>query len=68
MLHVVCTRLHPGHLTVRVGDNSRRSDGIAKKSRIVLFKAIMMMIMFADVSRRVLCRTEEGGLVESGMG
>ena len=28
MLHVICTRLHSGHLSVRVGDGSRRSEVI----------------------------------------
>ena len=26
MLHVICTRLRPGHLNVRVGDSSRHSE------------------------------------------
>ena len=28
VLHVVCTRLRPGHLSVRVGDGSLRSEEI----------------------------------------
>ena len=28
MLHVICTRLRPGHLSVRVGDSSRRCEEI----------------------------------------
>ena len=31
MLHVICTRLRPGHLSVRVGDSSRRCEEIVKK-------------------------------------
>ena len=32
MLHVICTGLLPGHLSVRVGDSSRRSKEIVKIS------------------------------------
>ena len=32
MLHVICTPLWPGHLSVRVGDSSRRSEEIVKFS------------------------------------
>ena len=40
MLHVICTRLHPGHLSVRAGDCSRRCEEIVKKSRISSVHAI----------------------------
>ena len=30
VLHMMCTRLRPGHLSVRVGDGSRRSEEIVK--------------------------------------
>ena len=33
MLHVVCTRLSPGRLSVRVGDSSRRSEETVKKKK-----------------------------------
>ena len=32
MLHVICTRLRPGHLSARAGDGSRRSEEIVKNS------------------------------------
>ena len=32
VLHVICTRLRPGHLSVRVGDSSRHSEEIGKIS------------------------------------
>ena len=32
-LHMICTRLHPGHLSVGVGGSSRRSEQIVKISR-----------------------------------
>ena len=31
MLHVICTRLRPGHLSVLVGDSSRLCEEIVKK-------------------------------------
>ena len=31
-MHVICTRLRPGHLSVRVGDSSRRCEEIVKIS------------------------------------
>ena len=33
MFHVICTQLNPGHLGVRVGDGSRRSEEIVKKKK-----------------------------------
>ena len=30
LLHVMCTRLHPGHLSVRGGGRSRRKDDVVK--------------------------------------
>ena len=30
VLHVICTRLRPGHLSVRVGDSSQRTEEIVK--------------------------------------
>ena len=32
MLHVICALLRPGHLSVRVGDSSRRNEEIGKIS------------------------------------
>ena len=43
---MICTRLRPGHLSVRVGDSSRRSEEIVKKSRIVPLNAIIIIIKF----------------------
>ena len=47
MLHVICTRLQPGRLSVRVGDGSRRSEEIVikKKSRIAPFNAIIIVVI-----------------------
>ena len=36
MLHVICSRLHPGHLSVCVGDSSGRSEEIAKNLELHL--------------------------------
>ena len=44
MLHVNCTRLRPGHLSVRVGDSLRRSEEIVKKkSPFAPFNAIIII-------------------------
>ena len=46
MLYVTCTRLHPGHLGVRVGDSSRLTEIVKKnKSRLAPLNAMMMMMM-----------------------
>ena len=45
VLHVICIRLRPGHLSVHVGDSSRRSEEIVEKSRIVPFNAIIIIII-----------------------
>ena len=45
MLHVICTRLRPGHLSVCVGDSSRRSEGNIKKNpRIASVSAIIVIV------------------------
>ena len=44
MLHVMSTRLRPGHLSVRVGDGSRRSEETVKKSRIAPLSAIIINV------------------------
>ena len=41
MLHVIYTRLHPGHLSARVEDGSRRSEETVKKSRFAPFSAVI---------------------------
>ena len=48
MLHVICTRLRPGHLSVRVGDSSRRCEEIVKKSRIAPLNANIIIIIIRD--------------------
>ena len=49
MLHVICTRLHPGHLGVRVGDSSWRCEEIVKKSQIAPLNAIIIIIIMLHV-------------------
>ena len=41
---MICTRLPPGHLSVRFGDSSRSSEEIAEKSRIAPFVAIVVIV------------------------
>ena len=45
VLHVIWTRLHPGHLSVRVGECSLRSEEIVKKSPIASFNVIIIIII-----------------------
>ena len=47
VLHVICTRLRPGHLSVRVGDSWRHCEEIVKKkkSRIAPLNAIIIIII-----------------------
>ena len=49
MLRVICARLRPGHLSVRVGDSSRRCEEIVKKSRIAPLNAINIIIIIVVV-------------------
>ena len=42
MMLVICTRLRPGHLSVRVGDGSRRSEEIIKN--LVLRLGIRLLL------------------------
>ena len=41
---MICTRLRPGHLSIRVGDGSRCNEEIVKKSRIAPPNAIIIVI------------------------
>ena len=43
VLHVTCTWLRPGHLSVRVGDGSRRSEEIVEKSGIAPLNVIIII-------------------------
>ena len=45
MLHVICTRLRPGQLSVRVGDGSRRSEELVKRNRFAPSSAIIIIII-----------------------
>ena len=52
---MICTRLRPGHLSVRVGDSSRRCEEIVKKSRIAPLNAIIMFIIIIKLSLHTQC-------------
>ena len=54
MLHVICTRLRPGNLSVRVGDSSRRCEGIVKKSRIAPLNAIIIIIIMMTIMGAII--------------
>ena len=45
MLHVVCTQFHMGHLSVRVGDSSRRSEEIVKNLELCLWKRLLLLLL-----------------------
>ena len=45
VLHVICTRLRPSHLSARAGDNSWRSEQIVKKNRFAPFNTIVIIII-----------------------
>ena len=51
---MICTRLRPGHLSVRVGDGSRRNEEIEKKSRNAPLNATITIITYLFVWRSVL--------------
>ena len=43
-LHAICTRLRQGHLSVRLGDSSRRSEE-TESSRIAPLNAIIIIVV-----------------------
>ena len=43
MLHVLCTRLRPGHLSVHVGDSLRRSEEIVKNLELCLSVQLLLL-------------------------
>ena len=45
VVHMICTRLHLGHLSVHVGDSSQRSEEIVKKILKAPLKLMIMMIL-----------------------
>ena len=51
MLHVICTYLRPGHLSIRVGDGLRHSEEIVKKKKnpIVPLNAIIIIIVITII-------------------
>ena len=54
MLHMICTRLHPGHLSVCVGDSLRCSEEVVKISNCT-FNAMMMVII--TINDKNICST-----------
>ena len=56
MLHVICTRLPSGHLSVRVGHSSRRSEEIIKtlesrlSMRLILFFILLLLLLLLLLS------------------
>ena len=44
VLHVICTRLRKGHLSVRVGEDLRRSDEIVKNLKLRLSMRLSLLL------------------------
>ena len=55
MLHVIYTRLCPGHLSVRVGDGSRRSEEIVKTTNCAL--ELQLLLYYYGFALAVLVQT-----------
>ena len=45
VLHVICTRLHPGHLTVCVGDSLWRSEEIVTNLELRLSVQLLLLLL-----------------------
>ena len=59
MLHVICTRLRPGHLSVRVGDGLGRSEEIVKKNLELRFSMLLSLFETWKVTQMNLLRQTE---------
>ena len=66
MLHVICTRLRPGHLSVHVGDSPRRCEEIVKKkkNRMAPLNAIINIIIIIPRKIRVIQEKDKCNLLE----
>ena len=57
MLHVICTRLCSGHLSVRVGDSSRCSEVIVKISNFAFqfdhchYYLLLLLLLLAQIAK-----------------
>ena len=56
MLHVICTRLCPGHLSVRVGDGSRRSEEIVQNLELRLWIRLYLLIFLLSQLPSLCCK------------
>ena len=54
---MVCTRLRPGHLSVPVGDSSRRCEEFVKKSRIAPLNEIIILLLSSPALRTFSSQT-----------
>ena len=50
MLHVICTGLQLGHLSVRVGDSSQRSEESVKKFELRLSMRLLLLDIVCHTS------------------
>ena len=44
MLHMICTQLHPGQVTVRIGDSSRHSEAIVKNLELCFSVRLLLLL------------------------
>ena len=49
VLHVICTRLCPGHFSVRVGDGLRRSEEIVENLELRLGMRLLLLLLLLDI-------------------
>ena len=53
LLHVICTWLHPGHLSICVGDSLQHSEKIAKKASIAAFNAVIILVIVIRLQKKL---------------
>ena len=63
MLDVICSRLRPGHLSVRVGDGSRRSEEIVKHLELGLWMRLLFFGVYLSFLPKGCNLVVVGGLV-----
>ena len=59
MLHVICTRLHPGHLSVCVGDSSRGREEIVKNLEQRLSMRLLLLLLLLPISEKGITRVSD---------
>ena len=65
MLHMICIRLHHGHMSVRVGDSLQRSEEIVKNLKLCF--SVRSLLLFSVCGEKVLYFSCEEGIKEESM-